>query len=169
MKTINITGAINADTVYCDGSLEAQDVKISLPEITPATTEVQMMGTMDMPIRGRIEDMEASITKIGIDKGLGKICRFTGKTIEVRWTQDVIQTDGSTKLEGCKAFLRVIPKVLMPGLDIEPGESTEAEIPLCVTRYQLFAGGEEIALVDRFAHICRIYGTDCYKGISNLL
>lgn len=53
--------------------------------------------------------MEASITKI-IDLGLRNMMEGSNKTIEIRWAQDVKQADGSTKTEGCKAFLRCVSK-----------------------------------------------------------
>ncbi|MDO5574435.1 MAG: phage major tail tube protein [bacterium] len=166
---MDIRGAINGDTVYNEGTLVAKDVKITLPEVTPATTEAKAMGTMELPMRGQIESMESSITRIGVDMGLAKLMTMDSKTIEVRWAQEVTKADGSTNIEGCKAFLRCVPKVLMPGMDIEPGGSVETEIPLAVTRYQLYIGGQEVCCIDRLSQICRINGKDYYSEIASVL
>ena len=113
---LDLKGPILADTVYIGGTLVAKDVTISLPAVTPVTADFKAMGTYTAPILGQIEAMEASITKIGIDLGLRNMMKLESKTIEIRWAQDVKQADGSTKTEGCKAFLRCVSKGI-PGLN----------------------------------------------------
>ena len=107
---LDLKGPILADTVYIGGTIVAKDVTISLPAVTPVTADFKAMGTYTAPILGQIEAMEASITKIGIDLGLRNMMKLESKTIEIRWAQDVKQADGSTKTEGCKAFLRCVSK-----------------------------------------------------------
>ena len=113
---LDLKGPILADTVYIGGTLVAKDVTISLPAVTPVTADFKAMGTYTAPILGQIEAMEAYITKIGIDLGLRNMMKLESKTIEIRWAQDVKQADGSTKTEGCKAFLRCVSKGI-PGLN----------------------------------------------------
>ena len=62
--------------------------------------------------------------------------QLESKTLEVRWAQDVKYADGSTKAEGCKAFMRCVPK-LIPGLSVDPGNPSENEVTLAVSRYQM--------------------------------
>ena len=139
---LDLKGPILADTVYIDGKLVAKDVTITLPAVTPVTADFEAMGTYTAPMTGQIEAMEAAITKIGIDLGLRDLVKFESKTIEVRWAQDVKSSDGSTKTEGCKAFLRSVPKTI-PGLSVDPGNPSENEITLAVSRYHLFVAGTE--------------------------
>ena len=108
--------------------------------------------------------MEASITKIGIDLGLRSLVKLTSKTIEIRWAQDVKLSDGSTKTEGCKAFLRCVSKGI-PGLNVDPGNASENEIALAVSRYQLFVAGNEYWLIDQLNTIMRVGGVDYAKDI----
>jgi hypothetical protein len=108
---LDLKGPILADTVYVDGVLAAKDVTIALPPVNLVTADFKAMGTYTAPLPGQIEAMEASITKIGIDLGLRSLVKLTSKTIEIRWAQDVKLSDGSTKTEGCKAFLRCVSKV----------------------------------------------------------
>ena len=165
---LDLKGPINADTAYADGKLVAKDATIALPAITPLTTEHKAMGTMTLPIIGQIESMELSITKVGIDIGLLKLLKVGSITIEFRWAQEVIQSDGTSKVEGCKAFLRCVSKGI-PGLGIEPGNPSENELAYEVTRYQLFVGGKEMWLIDRLNSIFRIDGKDYYSQIKSLL
>lgn len=165
---LDLDGAILADTVYNDGVLVAKDVAITLPAVNMATADLKAMGTMSMPMPGQIEAMEASITKIGTDKGLRKLVKFESKTLEFRWVKDVKTADGSSKVVGHKAFLRVVPKSI-PGLGVDPGNMIESEIPFAVTRYQLFVDGEEYWLIDQLNQILRVDGVDYCKNIRSLL
>lgn len=164
----DIKNAVIADTCYCDNKLAAKDVSVTLPSVNFLTTEVQAMGTMDVVIPGLIEAMEAAITKIGIDTGLGKMLTPKKHSFEFRWVQNVLKSDGATSPEGCKAFITGVPKGI-PGASLEIGSNIENEITIGVTRYQLYCGGKEILLIDRLSQICRIDGTDYYNNISSLL
>ena len=164
----DIKNAVLADTCYCDNQLAAKDVSVTLPAVNFLTTEVNAMGTMDVVLSGLIEAMEAAITKIGIDVGLGKMLTPTKHSFEFRWAQNVLKSDGTTAPEGCKAFITGVPKGI-PGASLEIGSNIENEITIGVTRYQLYCGGKEILLIDRLSQICRINGVDYYKSIASLL
>ena len=165
---IDLKGPILADTVYIDGKLVAKDVTITLPAVTPVTADFKAMGTYTAPMTGQIEAMEAAITKIGIDLGLRDLVKFESKTIEVRWAQDVKSSDGSTKTEGCKAFLRSVPKTI-PGLSVDPGNPSENEITMAVSHYQLFVAGTEYWLIDQLNTILRVGGKDYAQTIRSVL
>lgn len=160
--------AVLADTCYCDNQLAAQDVAINLPAVNFLTTEIKAMGTMDVVLAGLIEAMEATITKIGIDTGLGRMLTPTKHNYEFRWAQNVLKADGTTKPEGCKAFITGVPKGV-PATGLELGSNIENEIAIGCSRYQLFCNGKEIVCIDRLSQICRINGTDYYKNIASLL
>lgn len=165
---VDLDGSNLASTVYCEGDLVAKDVVFTLPAVTPKTADLRAMGTLTMPIPGQIEAMEASITKIGVDKGLRKLVKFESKTLEFRWVKDVKKADGSTVVVGLKAFLRVTPKTI-PGLNVDPGNISENELTYSVSRYQLFVDGEEYWLIDQLNQILRVDGTDYCKNIRSLL
>ena len=165
---IDLKGPILADTVYIDGVLVAKDVSITLPAVTLVTADFKAMGTYTAPLTGQIEAMEASITKIGVDYGLRNMVAFQSKTVEIRWAQDVKYADGSSKTEGCKAFLRCVPKQI-PGLSVEPGSLSGNEITLAVSRYQLFVAGTEYWLIDQLNTIMRVNGVDYVKTLRSVL
>lgn len=167
-KWIDLKGPILADTVYINGKLVAKDVTITLPSVNHMTADFKAMGTLTMPMIGQIEAMEAAITKIGIDYGLRDMVKLESQTLEARFVQDVKTSDGTSKQEGCKAFLRVTPKTI-PGLSIDPGNPSENEITFATSRYQLIVGGVEYWLIDQLNQILRIGGVDYCKNIRSLL
>ena len=165
---LDIKSAVVADTVYCDGSLVAKDVALTLPGITFQTAEVQSMGAMELPLYHLVEQMDLAITKVGLDLGLAKMFRLGKLSIEVRWVQTATKADGTTKPEGCKAFLSVLPKAVGE-IGLEIGESTEVEGTYSTMRYQLYVGGKEILLIDRMAGKLRINGVDYSSEYNSLL
>lgn len=165
---VNITGPVVANTVYANNKLVAKDVSLTLPEVTPATADVQAMGTMSMPIWQLIENMETTIADIRHDKGLAKLIKPEPLALEFRWVQTQTDAEGATKNIGCKAFIKGIPSKI-PGASVTLGEASGNECTVTVTRYQLFVDGEEMFLIDRLAGIVRIDGKDYSSGKNNLL
>lgn len=165
---IDLKGPIIGTTAYDEGKLVGKDVTITLPSVTPVTADFRAMGTLTLPLPGQIEAMEASITKIGVDNGLRSLVKLQSKTLEFRWVQNVLKSDGTQSVEGCKAFLRTVSKGI-PGLSLEPGSTNENELAFAVSRYQLFVGGVEYWLIDQLGPIHRIDGVDYAEPTRSLL
>lgn len=160
--------AVIADVMLVDKEKMAEDVSFELPAVTLQTADVNAMGTMSIPLVGLLDDMTMTITKIGTDKGFGKMSKLQKMAIEFRWVQDVVNTDGSASHKGCKAFLNVIPQELA-GPSVEIASATENQNTYTVTRYQLFADGNEIYLIDRLNQILKVNGKDYMTDIKKLL
>ena len=167
-KWLDIKGPVVADTVYADKVLVAKDTAFTLPGIEFMTADVQAMGNMSVPLIGLLENMELAIAKIGVDNGLGRMNRLKKQDFEFRWVQNVVKSDGSTSVEGCKAFVRTMPGSF-PETGVEIGSAPEQENTYNVTRMQVYANGEEILCVDRLSQILRINGEDYMSKINNLL
>lgn len=165
---LDIKGPVVADTVYADNTLVAKDTAFTLPGIEFMTADVQAMGNMTVPLIGLLENMELSITKIGIDQGLSRMNKLNKQNFEFRWVQNVVKSDGSTSVEGCKAFVRTMPGSF-PETGVEVGSASEQENTYNVTRMQIYANGVEILCVDRLSQILRINGEDYMSKITNLL
>lgn len=163
-----IKGAVLASTCYKNGELVAKDVTLTLPSINYLTAEHKALGSMELPMLGQIEAMEAAVTKKGYDSGLAKLAMPEAMSLEFRFVQDRIGSDNVSTPEGCRVFMRAVPKTL-PGSDLEPGAVGDTQITFAVTRYQLFVGGEEVCLIDQLNGIQRINGTDYAKSINSLL
>lgn len=168
MAFLPIKGAVLANTVYKDGELVAKDVTVTLPTVTYRTAEHNALGVIELPMLGQIEAMEASVTKKGYDEGLAALAAPEAMNLEFRFVQDVIDSENVATPEGCKAFMRCVPKTL-PGSDLEPGAVGDTQITFAVTRYQLIVGGVEVCLIDQLNGIQRINGTDYAKSIQSLL
>lgn len=166
---LDLKGAVVADTVYDSGVLTAKDTSFTLPAISQMTADLNAMGTMTVPIVGLLENMELSITKIGEDKGLGKMSKLDKHSFEFRWVQNVVKADGSTSPEGCKAFVRTFQPTALPGIGAEIGSASENELTYTANRVQIFVGGYEYLLVDRLSQILRIDGKDYMSDINKLL
>lgn len=167
-KWLDIKGPVLADTVYADGTLVAKDVSFTLSGLEFMTADVMAMGNMTVPLVGLLENMELTITKIGVDMGLSRLSRLEKQNLEFRWAQNVVKSDGSQGPEGCKAFVRTLPGSI-PELGIEIGSATEAEATYNVTRQQIYVGGAEYMCVDRLSQILRVNGKDYMSAINNLL
>ena len=57
----------------------------------------------------------------------------------------------------------------IPGLNVDPGNASENEIALAVSRYQLFVAGNEYWLIDQLNTIMRVGGVDYAKDIRSVL
>lgn len=168
MAFLPIKGAVLANTCYKDGVLVAKDVTLTLPTVTYKTAEHNALGTVELPMLGQIEAMEAAVTKKGYDDGLAALAMPEAMNLEFRFVQDVIGSDNVAKPEGCKVFMRAVPKML-PGSDLEPSAVGDTQITFAVTRYQMFVGGIEVCLIDQLNGIQRINGVDYAKSINSLL
>ncbi|MDE7425576.1 MAG: phage major tail tube protein [Lachnospiraceae bacterium] len=168
-KAVAKRGTIEAITVYCKDELVARDCTVTLPEAVYQTADIKAMGTISLPLLSCLDDMETTITKEGIDKNLTKLTSPGAKNIEYRWVHDVIHTNGKVDQEGCKAFLRVMPKTLIPGASLETGSVTENDVAFAVTRYRLVVNGEELLLIDRFASIIKVNGVDVSSNFDKYL
>lgn len=168
MPFIDIVGPIVANTAYVGGTLVAKDVEATLPEVTPTMTDVEAMGTMSLPVWQRLENMEFSISKVGVDLGLRAMLKPEPLSLELRFVQDKTDANSKTTALGCKAFIKGIPAGI-PGISATPGENSINEVTYTATRYQLFVNGSEMFLIDRLAGIVRINGTDYTQAINSLL
>lgn len=165
---MNINGPIVADTVYVDNKLVAKDVEFTLPEVAFVAAEVEAMGTLSLPIMQRLDNMETTISKIGLDLGFKAMLKPESKRIEFRFPQEVLDQNGKTKIVACKAFITCMNSKI-PGIGVVPGEASTNEVTQTVTRYQLFVNGGEYLLIDRLAGIVRIDGTDYAAGVQSML
>lgn len=165
---VPISGAVVGDTTYVDGELVLRNAVVTLPEVTMTTVELKAGGTVEMPIPGQVDAMEATFT-VGVpDAGLSKICEPGSHEIEVRFPMQVVGSDGNSELRGCKAFLRANGKTI-PGVSVEPGEASENEATVGVTRYRLVVDGEEVLCIDQLNGIFKFNGVDYSGGLESLL
>lgn len=165
---IPISGPVVGSTVYCENALVARDVNFTLSEITPVVAELQATGSLSLPIWALLEALETTITKIGIDEGLGRLIKPNMKPLEFRWVQTLTDANGVTRNVGCKAFIKGIPANI-PAISVAMGEPIEGEIRIATVRQALFVDGEEYLLIDKLAGKVRIGGVDYAEPVNALL
>lgn len=161
------TGAVTGSTLYVNDKLVARDASITLPEVTPLTSELQAMGTMTMPLWELLENLEMTVNKIGVDLGFREALTPGMNSIEARFTQTQLDASGNAKTLMCKAFFRG-QSLSIPGITVEVGSPSENELPYSLTRYVLYVNGAEVIYIDRLAGKCRINGKDYTDGLAGL-
>lgn len=167
MASIDLNGPILADKVLVDNDVVAEDVTFTLPDVSYLKGDYKAMGNLSLPIP-LVEAMEASITKIGLNKKLGKMQKLEPISIEFRAAQNDVKVDGTNQQTGIKAFIKGVPNKIAGG-SLEPGSSWSGEITISVLRYQLFVAGEEQTLIDPLKGILKIDGVDYGQSVKNLL
>lgn len=165
---VDLSGAVSGSTVYADGQLCARDVSVELPEITMMTNDYNAMGPITLPVPGLVEHMELTVTKIGVDLGLARLIRPQKQDLEFRWVQSRITATGNAYEQGYKAFIAGVPQTI-PSVSLEVGASVEQAVVFSVWRYQLFAAGKEVYLIDKLNGICRVGGVDYAANLNSLL
>ena len=168
MKWIDLAGPITGDSVYAANVLVARDVGFTLPEINFSTAEYNVGGQLELPVTAQVENMEASITRIGFDAGMGKMLKLERQDFEIRFTQDLTDTNGSVRTVGCKAFLGLVPKGI-PGFDVTLGERSEIECSYTALKYRLIVDNKELLNIDKLARKCVVDGKDYYQSIDTYL
>ena len=163
-----ITGPVIGTTAYFDGKLVARDAGLTLPEVAPKTATLQMMGEMEFPIWQLIQNMQAIISKVGVDILSQTMIGPELKPIEFRWVQMVKRLDGSSAEVGCKAFMNGLTASI-PGYGIEVGSPSENDNPFNLMRYRLVIDGQETVLIDRIAGKVVINGKDYTKNMNSML
>lgn len=164
----DITGPVIGESTYAGGKLVARDIAITLPEITSVTADYQLGGTVSLPVTAQIDNMESSLTYIGIDYGIVELIKQGKLEIEHRFVLDKADANGDIKQIGCKAYLSLIPQGI-PALEITVGEPMENEITYTALRYRLVVNGEEVLNIDKIARKFVVGGKDYYQSIDSML
>lgn len=168
MGNLTLNGPVLATKVLCDSDVVAENVKVTLPEVTFQTVEFKALGNMDLPIP-LTDALEATVTSVGFDNGFYKMMQLKNQTFEFRFVQNVTnKSTGEVVAKGCKAFIKGVAKNI-PGGDIDSGATFEGNISIAVNRYQLYVDGKEVVLVDKLKDILKINGTDYAEQFKNLL
>lgn len=163
-----VTGPVIGTTAYFKNVLVARDSDLKLPDVSPVLVTLSMMGDMEFPVWQLIQNMQASITKVGIDVLSQTMIAPDFTPIEFRWVQVVQKLDGSSEEVGCKAFMNGA-LTNIPGYGVSVGSASENEHTMNLLRYRLVIGGQEVVLVDRTAGKVVINGRDLTANMNSML
>ena len=168
MDIKDLKGAVLASSIYIDGKQVAVNATITLPEITPATTEVMGAGgTIELPVFSKLEAMEASITLPGINGDVLKMLSPERHTLTANIVQQSVGADKS-KAEHIKATLEVVPKTV-PAIEATYGEAAETEHAFSVLSYKLAVGGKVVLKADPVKGIYKVNGRDYMNDIKKMI
>lgn len=155
-KYVNKTSVVEGTSVYVGSTIVGNDLTITLPEVTAATVDVSgMMGTVSMPLLHRLEDMELAISKEGLDANSAILTSPGKKDITAKWAYDSIDSAGNVTVKGGKAIMSVVPKTISPGVDLEPGETSEGDLTFGVLVYRLYLDGKLVLHINRLSGILK--------------
>ncbi len=169
MKIQNLKGAILATSVYAGGTQIGVNIAGTLPEVAPETTEVTAAGgIIELPVLSKLQAMEASITKQGIDAAWLKALQPEPFDLIMNFVQQSVSPDGTSSIDHIKAFMRVVPKVI-PGIEGTYGEASENEITFSVFNYRLTVNGSTYLHADPVNGIYKVNGKDYMSKITSML
>ncbi len=169
MNIQNLKGAVMATSVYAAGTQIGVNVHITLPTLTPTSAEVTAAGgTINLPITSKIEAMECTITKTGIDKEWLKAVKPEAFDLIANIVQQSVAPDGRTTPDHIKAYMRVAPSAIN-GLEASYGETSENELTYSVLSYKLTVNGETYTHVDPVKGFFIVGGHDYNDAIKSML
>lgn len=159
---------VEASSVYVGSTCVGNNLKITLPEVTPSTTDVDgLMGTMSVPLLNTLEDMEATVTKVGTDENTYLLTSPGTKDITAKWVQDRVSSDGTVTPVGCSAQLKCMPKVYSPEEELEIGSATESDIAFSVYEYKKTVDGKVVFWVNRLTSTLKVWNGKELKDYSS--
>lgn len=136
-KWIDVTGAITADSVYCDGILAARDAEIILPDVEWKTVTLPMMGDTDIPIWGVLGgNLEMEIKTNGRDYNTSLLSKPGTRKIDVVLVSDRFRADGTSYKLVYRIYLTALP-LNIPDVSATIGNAPESTIKYTLLRYHL--------------------------------
>lgn len=155
-KYVNKTSVVEGTSVYVGSEIVGNDLTVTLPEVTAVTADVSgLMGTVELPLLHRLEDMELAISKEGLDVNSAILTSPGNKEITAKWAYDSIDSAGNVTVKGGSAIMSVVPKTISPGVDLEPGETSEGDLTFGVLVYRLYLDGKLVLHINRLAGILK--------------
>lgn len=161
-------GAVVGSSVYIDDRLVAENVTFTPPTVGFASSEVQALGTVSLPVYPLPEALEASVDFVGTDRGFMEALKPQMMELQFRWAAEFQGTDGSKRLAGHKLFLRGCPSSI-PGPGVAMGEAGTNQVTFQCVYAALFIDGEEAYSIDKITGPVRIGGVDVTAELQSLL
>jgi len=152
-------GSTAAESVDNAAELLCRDSDVTLPAVRYKTTTANIMGDIEVPIFGQIENMLLTIHHHGFRaESMAKLCEPGAKQLEIKWAQQWINEAASQTLEAGTAYITGTSQELAPELALVAGNAAEHDTTFIVTKYKLVVGGVERIDVDRLSGIIKVNG-----------
>lgn len=169
MNIQSLKGAVQATSAYIDGVQISVNCTVRLPEVTPATAEINGAGgTIEIPIPTRIEPMEAGLTVQGVSREWLDKLTPEPHTFVANIVQQKVGVDGSSTPEHIKATIKGVPK-LDPAIEGSVGEGMELEITIAVHSYKLAINGTTVRHIDPIKGLYKINGKNYAEKVHDMI
>ena len=168
-RTANFDGPILGTSTYVNGVQTDRDVKFEIPGINNVTAEIQAMGKHEVPLKGYFEAIEYKGYFNRLDASAMQAFTPELNTIEHRWVQSEIDTNGNEHEIGCKAIIKGRSKSALPSVSVETSTALEIEYTMSAQSIYLYRDGVETLAIDRFSQTYRVNGKDYYRDIDAML
>lgn len=160
-------GAITGQKTFYDGKL-IEVSGVSLPEVTPMTSTVNMPGgEVDLPL-SLYGSMEITVAFNGLSAGTAPLYDVGVHKLEHRYVQTNLGDGSASKEELVKVYADVVSKAKTSG-EPEIGAPQENEVMFEVLRYRMVVAGKEILLIDKRTGKVVINGVDRTSSRVKLL
>ena len=166
-----VSGNVIAHKVVVDGKDVDDNVSCQLPSIEIQTGEIKgagILGTIDMPATGQVGSMTFSMSQRSINKNAADLAKPGIQNIELRFNQDVRNSNGQIVPEGTKVFISGVNKKYDPG-KVESNATMDGSIEFEVLRYRQVVNGVETLLIDKLNYIYKVNGIDYMEKVRATL
>jgi P2 family phage contractile tail tube protein len=166
-----VSGNVIAHKVVVDSITIDDNVSCQLPSLEVQTAEIKgagILGAIDMPSTGQLGSMTFSMSQRSINKNAANLAKPGVQNIELRFNQDVRNSNGQIVPEGTKVFISGINKKYDPG-KVESSATMDGSIEFEVLRYRQVVNGVETLLIDKLNYIYKINGIDYMEKVRATL
>lgn len=169
MNIDSYRGSVLASTVYAGDQCIGVNVNVSLPDVSASTADLTTLGgIVSMPNFHKIDSMEVTITKHGIDKGWMAAIKPEAFDLIINIAQQRVSLEGNSAPEHVKAYLHVLPKTIAGG-DFNWGDNIEKDLTFEVLSYKLTVNGESALHVDKLNGIFKVGSVDYNEAVHAML
>ena len=160
--------------VYRDGDNRLLGTStVDLPEIAFATTDIKgsgILGTLSYPIKGNFDNLEVTLHWRTLTAAAVTFLNQTkAQRLSLRQAAEV--EDAGSGERGVSAVrIDVVGHTtkLAPG-KLEPGEQTETELTLALTRIKITIDGKEVLEIDKLNSVFLVDGEDQLSDVRAAL
>lgn len=158
---------VEANTVYDDSEIACSNVTCTLPAVEHTTVDVPgVMGTLSLPLKTMLEDLELTIDFNGEMAKAAKLCQPKSHVIMIKWVTDEVKSEGTVEPYWYEARMSAYPVDSLPEISTELGGDIEQELTFKLWEYSFFEKGQQLFYLNRFSNILKVWDGKKLKDYS---
>lgn len=160
--------SVEANTLYDGKKRRCSNCTATLPSVEHTTVETDgMLGTVEMPLRASLEDMEFTVSFNGEKKHLAALCAPGKHDLLLKWVEQHVNSEGKVKIVPYQAAISGYPLTSMPEKETGRGTDTEElEITYKVVAYKLVERNRTLLDINRQSGILKVWNGKKLKDYS---